>query len=280
MLLLKERTLFMKSDPKVFQKKILDFYKKEGRHTLPWRKTTEPYLILVSEVMLQQTQVERVIPKYEAFIRKFPTVEALANAQLVTVLTLWSGLGYNRRARFLHMAAKEVVKNHKGVFPSSVQELQKIIGIGPYTAGAVMTFAFNYPIVIIETNIRSVYIHEFFKDSECVTDSELLPYIKTTLDIKNPRRWYAALMDYGAHVKKAHVNPSRKSKHHVRQSAFQGSLREVRGRILPFLFVAPQSVAQLAKKTQFEKERIIEALQRLADDGLAIQKGRKWELPE
>ena len=225
-----------KHSAKRFQKRILDFHKKHGRHELPWRQTTDPYLILVSELMLQQTQVERVIPKYNTFITIFPNVESLADAPLGDVLRLWSGLGYNKRARFLHQAARDVQNIFNGNFPQTFEDLKKLSGVGPYTAGALMTFAFNLPTPMIETNIRSVYIHEFFKSFDEVTDAELWPYIESTLYRENPREWYAALMDYGAHIKKTTKNPSRKSRHHTKQTPFKGSLREVRGKILPSLF--------------------------------------------
>jgi A/G-specific adenine glycosylase len=186
--------------------------------------------------MLQQTQVDRVIPKYNEFLRLFPTVKDLSQASLSDVLRIWSGLGYNRRARFLHNAAQEIQKVYNGVMPHTFTELQSLSGIGPYTASAVMVFAFNEPIPMIETNIRSVYIHEFFSRHDEVEDKEIMPYIEKTVDVKNPCIWYAALMDYGTYLKKVTKNPSRKSKHHVIQKAFKGSLREARGKILPLLF--------------------------------------------
>ncbi|MAJ97229.1 MAG: endonuclease III [Parcubacteria group bacterium] len=267
-----------KSKLEHFQKKVFNFYKTEGRHTLPWRNTNDPYCILVSEIMLQQTQVDRVIPKYNEFLRLFPTVKDLSQASLSDVLRIWSGLGYNRRARFLHNAAQEIQKVYNGVMPHTFTELQSLSGIGPYTASAVMVFAFNEPIPMIETNIRSVYIHEFFSRHDEVEDKEIMPYIEKTVDVKNPCIWYAALMDYGTYLKKVTKNPSRKSKHHVIQKAFKGSLREARGKILPLLFKKGKTTAALVKETGIGKKRIIEALEGLIRDGLVEQNGSTWTL--
>ena len=218
-----------------FQNFILKWYAKYGRHELPWRTTSDPYKILVSELMLQQTQVDRVIPKYLAFLQKFPTVEVLATASLSDVLQMWQGLGYNRRAKFVWQTAQKIVSDFSGSFPSTPEELQKLPEIGPYTASAVSTFAFNNPETVIETNIRAVYILHFFPDRTDVDDLELLPMISEAIYTKNPREWYAALMDYGTHLKKVMPNPSRKSKHHSMQSRFQGSPRQVRGEIIRYL---------------------------------------------
>ena len=215
-----------------FQKKIWDHYRKEGRHTLPWRKTHNPYRILVSEMMLQQTQVDRVVPKYKAFLAAFPTVDRLKDASNSDVLALWSGLGYNRRALYLKRSAEAVVEKYSGVFPKEIATLESLPGIGPYTARAVATFSYNQPYTCIETNIRAVFIHEFFSNTSKVADGELLPLIEKTLDKSNPREWYYALMDYGSYIKKHFPNPSRASVHHVKQSTFTGSVREVRGAIL------------------------------------------------
>ena len=215
-----------------FQKKIWEFYEREGRHSLPWRKTKDPYKILVSEMMLQQTQALRVIPKYEEFLKRFPNVRALAEAPLSDVLALWSGLGYNRRALFLKRAAEAVVSEKKGIFPKDAEGLEELPGVGPYTAKAVATFAYSQTYTFIETNIRSVFIHEFFPDTQDVRDEQLYPLIKKAVDAANPREWYYALMDYGSFLKKSGANPSRKSAHHSVQSAFKGSLREIRGGIL------------------------------------------------
>lgn len=221
------------ADLKRLVRTALTHHARHGRHTLPWRHTTDPYKILVSEVMLQQTQVDRVIPYYTRFLKEFPTIESLAKTELAMVLKLWSGLGYNRRAKMLHEAAKEVVRNYGGIMPRARSELEGLRGVGPYTAGAVCAFAYNEPEVFIETNIRAVLIYELFPKSRKVSDSRLLPMLELlVVQVKSPREWYAALMDYGSFLKQKYPNPTRKSKHHVKQSKFEGSLRQVRGAIL------------------------------------------------
>jgi len=127
----------MSTSVQAFRTTVWNHYRRHGRHTLPWRTTTNPYRILVSEVMLQQTQVERVIPYYKTFLRAFPTVQTLAQAPLSRVLTLWQGLGYNRRAKMLHEAAKQVVAQYGGRMPHDAEALETLRGVGPYTARAV-----------------------------------------------------------------------------------------------------------------------------------------------
>lgn len=268
----------MKSNKRLFRRKVLDFYKKSGRHYLPWRKTKNPYRILVSEIMLQQTQVDRVIPKYKEFLKRFPTVKKLAQATLPEVLQLWSGLGYNRRARMLHEAAKKIINKHKGRFPKSVTELEALPGVGHYTARAVAAFAYNEPVVMIETNIRSVFLHEFFKNQDGISDAQILQLIGACLDDKNPREWYAALMDYGSYLKKTMPNPGRRSRHHTKQSAFKGSLREARGKIVRLLFEGAKTERYLAQKTQCANSRVQEALEGLVTDGLVRKTGNRWEI--
>jgi A/G-specific adenine glycosylase len=137
---------------------------------MPWRTNVDPYYVLVSELMLQQTQVDRVIPKFEAFMQAFPSIQDLSNASLAEVLTLWSGLGYNRRAKFLHSAAQKVVNDFNGVLPDSLESLVQLPGVGPNTAGAILAYSFNTPVEFIETNVRTVYFYHFFEDQLSVTD--------------------------------------------------------------------------------------------------------------
>ena len=164
--------------PQRFRNLVWKYYKEQGRHTLPWRATTDPYRILVSEVMLQQTQVERVIPFYKNFLTRFPTVRALAAASLADVLAAWQGLGYNRRAKMLHEAAKAVVAQHKGKMPHDAQTLLTLPGIGPYTASAVAAFSDNSDEILIETNIRTVITHHFFPEKDKVSDADILTVLK------------------------------------------------------------------------------------------------------
>jgi len=214
-----------------FRAAVLGHYTEHHRD-LPWRRTQNPYRVLVSEVMLQQTQVSRVIQKYEDFIAAFPTAHHLTAAPLTEVLRAWQGLGYNRRALALHRAAHTILEQHGGEIPRSLTELQSLPGIGPATAAAICAFAYDLPVCFIETNIRSAFLHFFFQECTDVPDAELLPLVELTLDRENPRVWYFALMDYGVWVKKTHTNPNRRSRHHARQSPFAGSRRQLRAQIL------------------------------------------------
>lgn len=256
---------------KKFKEIVWDFYTKEKRD-LPWRRTRNPYHIWVSEIMLQQTQVVRVLPKYKEFLKKFKTIHALAEAPLREVLIAWQGLGYNRRAKFLHQGAKYIVKEHKGIFPK--ENLETIPGIGNYTACAIQAFAFNTPYPCIETNIRTVYLHHFFKDASNVSDKEILVYIEKTLDRENPREWYWALMDYGAHLKASGIKINNKSKHHTKQSSFKGSEREIRGAIIRAL----SNKESLKDLFPDRRESVKIQLQKLSAEGLIQKKGRGYVL--
>ncbi len=212
-------------------------YYRGNRREMPWRETRDAYKILVSEVMLQQTQVGRVVLKYEAFLKKFPTVEKLAKASMGEVLKMWQGLGYNRRALNLKKAAEVICEKFDGEVPRDLEALDSLPGVGAATAGAVAAYAFGSPSVFIETNIRRTFLHFFFNDADCKTvdDKEIFPLVEKTLDRKNPRDWYYALMDYGAMLKVTVPNPNKKSLHYTKQSKFIGSNREVRGKILKLL---------------------------------------------
>jgi A/G-specific adenine glycosylase len=247
---------------------------------MPWRETRDPYRILVSEVMLQQTQVERVRTKYDAFLARFPDVATLAAATLADVLAAWQGLGYNRRALALKKAAEAVVADHGGAFPRSVAELEKLPGIGPYTARAVATFAWGKAHPFIETNIRTVFIHCFFHDGDTVHDRELLPLVAGTLDEENPREWFYALMDYGVRLKKALPNPGRRSAHHVRQSKFKGSNRELRSRLLREILAAPGTTAvTLAEALAQPLEQVTRNLDAMTAEGLLAESGGSYRVP-
>lgn len=266
-----------------FQRSILDFYERQGRD-FPWRHTVNPYEILVSEIMLQQTQTERVLPKYLAWLKRFPDVQTLAAAPLADVLALWSGLGYNRRARFLQQACRLISERiaKGGTFPDTADELDALPGIGPYTARAVCTFAFNKPEVFIETNIRSVYIFFFFPDAAGleVKDSDLLYFIEKTLYRENPRLWYYALMDYGAALKKKVENPSRKSRHYTKQSRFEGSLRQARGAIIRQLVNSASGCAlyDIARKENIEPELLEKAASALAAEKIITSDGALYRI--
>lgn len=217
-----------------FKHFIWDFYHHNKRE-FAWRSTNNPYHIVVSEIMLQQTQTYRVETKYEEFIAEFDSFHTLAQASLRDVLSVWQGLGYYRRARFLHQLATIVINEHEGTLPNNPTILETLPGIGKATAGSICAFAFNQPTVFIETNIRSVFIHSFFKDKNDVTDKQLFPLIAATVDSDNPREWYYALMDYGVWLKANNANPNKKSKHYTTQSKFEGSDRQLRAKILKYI---------------------------------------------
>jgi A/G-specific adenine glycosylase len=239
---------------------------------MPWRRDTRPYYVLVSEIMLQQTQVDRVIPKFEAFIAAFPAIEVLAAASLSDVLTLWSGLGYNRRAKFLHEAARKIVIEFNGVFPDTAEALVSLPGVGVNTAGAILAYSFNQPVVFIETNIRTVYFHHFFEDDTTVSDREIRELAEQTMDREHPREWYWALMDYGAYLKRQGVGRNDKSKHYKKQSALKGSVREVRGQIVKELSSGDLPEVELRKVLNAD-ERFEGALSGLQRDGLVQETG-------
>ena len=199
---------------------------------LAWRGIDDAYGVLVSEVMLQQTQVVRVERYWPRWMSMFPTVDALAAADQVSVLDAWQGLGYNRRALALKRACEECSAERGGDLPRNVDELVKLPGIGPATAAGVMAFAYDEPAVYIETNVRSVFLHVLFPDQDEVSDKELAPYVADSCPESGARGWYYALLDFGAALKKQVANPSRRSKHYARQSKFEGSRREKRSVLL------------------------------------------------
>ncbi len=244
------------SQIKTFQTKILSWYA-EHQRDLPWRQNRDPYRILVSEVMLQQTQVSRVIPKYTAWFAAFPTLDDLAKAPISEVLRLWSGLGYNRRALFLQRTAKAIVFEHAGTWPQTEEDLKKLPGIGEYTAAAIACFAFDQQVAVVDTNVKKVILLEFFCHCEegisptrqSQNDRELpihdekrdcfTSLAMTTKDLQKiadqllpPGRaydWNQALMDYASAILKKEKIPVQK------QSKFLGSRRYFRGKILKFL---------------------------------------------
>ncbi len=223
-----------KTDIVKFRNLIHSYFRDHGRD-LPWRKDFNPYHIFVSEIMLQQTQVDRVRGKFERFVEHFPDFHSLRAATMNSIYPLWQGLGYNRRALALKQAADIIVEQFEGVLPDAPEILVKLPGIGPATAASMCAFAYNRPVVFLETNIRTVLIYHFFQNQAAVAEAELLIAAKLTLDTKNPRNWYSALMDYGTMLKKEIGNLSVKSSVFKKQSAFKGSRRELRGGILKFI---------------------------------------------
>lgn len=288
-------------------KRVYKHYGVAGRHHLPWRKTKNPYYILVSECMLQQTQVDRVVPKYLLFIKIFPTLELLAAAPLSRVLRLWSGLGYNRRAKYLHRAAKIIIdtysKKERGMLFKNPELLEALPGVGHYTARAVAAFATNAPVVFIETNIRTVFFANIHSSKDAIfgtvdnsgskiSDRELLPHVedalKTALSLGiAPKDWYAALMDYGAHLKARGAKLNARSAHYSKQSKFRGSLRQLRGSLLRALLKKPLSLQQLTetcigkqKTPLFTEAQVVQELARLQKEGLVAQRRGRFSLPD
>lgn len=253
-------------------------YNKSGRHDLPWRLPDadgnfDPYNIMVSELMLQQTQVARVIPKYEAFLAQFPTTEVLANVELGEVLRAWQGLGYNRRAKFLWQAAQEISK--AGAFPQTLEGLVALPGVGKNTAGAIMAYAYNQPVVFIETNIRTVYLYHFFADKDEVSDKELSRVVAQTLDTEHPREFYWALMDYGSWLK-TQVRNIAQSKHYVKQSKFAGSRRQIRGQVIRLLGDGPLPQTTLAE--HISDQRLQGVLDELVTEHMIQKHGMGYRL--
>ncbi|MDB5194657.1 MAG: endonuclease family protein [Parcubacteria group bacterium] len=265
--------------PAAFKRIVWNYYKEHGRDSLPWRKTRDPYKILVSEIMLQQTQVDRVIPKYNSFLKKFPTVKALSSASLRAVLLQWQGLGYNRRAVNLKRAAETIVKEFNGTFPKDEKALLSLPGIGKATAGDLLAFAWNKTAIVIETNVRTVFIHHFFPDKNKVSDKELIPLIESTLPrqgLGQTRDWYYALMDYGTYLKKAHGNNIKKSAHYKKQSKFKGSNRELRSKILKLILNKRRTEAEITKLLETSSEPVRKNLLALLSEGLIRKHGQTY----
>ena len=263
-----------------FRRFIYSAYKKENR-TFPWRENTDPWGILVSEIMLQQTQTERVVSYWKRWMEKWPGAADLERAPFAEVLSEWSGLGYNRRARYLKESAAMIVRNFAGSVPDSPGALMKLPGIGPYTAGAIACFAYNKPTVFIETNIRSVMIHFFFSGREGINDREILPVIEETLDRKNPRKWYWALMDVGAALKKSNANPNRRSAAYTRQSVFSGSLRQIRGSLVRALVSGGKATAEELRERMditAGKEDFYKALEALKKESIVAEEEGSYSI--
>lgn len=263
---------------RAFQRLIYHYYQEHGR-TFPWRITHNPYHILVSEIMLQQTQTERVLDKYKLFIDSFPDFSSLARAPLREILRVWQGLGYNRRAIALKKIAKTVMTRFHDNLPSSLEKLMTLPGIGRTTASAICAFAFNQPVVFIETNIRRVFIHHFFENGNSINDTEILPLVEKTLDTSNPRKWYFALMDYGVMVKKETQNPNRRSAHYQKQAPFEGSNRQIRGLILRALTMeAGISQREIAERLGIDPERIKKTFIQLQKEGFLRRRGNRFSI--
>jgi len=254
-----------------FRRLVWDFYKKNKR-SFPWRETADPYKILVSEIMLQQTQADRVVTFYERWLKRFPDFKALTSAKFSDIYPFWQGLGYNRRALNLQRAAEYIAKNG---WPGNLEDLP---GVGPYTAKAVAIFSHNRPLTCIETNIRRVFIHHFFEDAEMVGDEEILPLLELALPIKKSREWHWALMDYGAHLKSQVKNPNRRAKNYAVQPKFEGSLREIRGAVLRNLMEKKMTAAQLVKVIGKDTRKTKIIILALTKEGLIKQHKKSYSL--
>lgn len=230
---------------------------------------------------MQQTQVERVVPYFTAWMKQFPTVKALAAAPLADVLRAWQGLGYNRRAKMLHEAAKAIVREYKGKFPRTAEQLVVLPGIGPYTARAVLAFSENQDVVFIETNLRTVITHHFFTNTtEPVADKEILTILEKVFPKGRAREWYSALMDYGSHLKRAGVRINAKSASYAKQKTFEGSGRQARGAILKALAKGPRSGDFLIELLGADRRAQMRSmLASLIKEGMIELKARKFQLP-
>lgn len=257
-----------------FRAQLWDYYAKH-RRDFPWRQTHDPYRVLLSEIMLQQTQVERVVGYYEKFLARWPTVQDLATAETTELLAAWQGLGYNRRALYLRSAAQAIVTNHRSIVPLTTQELTTLPGVGPNTAGAVLAYAFNQPVIFIETNIRKTFIHFFFADQKKVNDDAIRELVKRTIDQQNPREWYWAVVDYGHHLGRKRIVRNERSQHYTKQSKFEGSNRQLRAALLKQLLGQPQSLAQLVRQTGADPKLVNKNIESLVSEGFLQKIGRK-----
>lgn len=255
-------------DTRVFQELVWE-RAQELYRDMPWRDEPSFYHVLVSELMLQQTQVPRVLVKFAEFMDAFPTIHDLARAPLADVVRVWQGLGYNRRAKFLHESARYVVSHGQ---PKTLEDMVKLPGVGHNTAGALMNYVYEIPTPFIETNIRTVYFNHFFEGREGVSDKEVLQLVDATMDREHPREWCWALMDYGAWLKRQGTAMLVYSKHYRKQAPLKGSVREVRGKIIAALSEAEYDIDVLARTLAVD-ERFVPALQGLIRDGLVEQRG-------
>jgi A/G-specific adenine glycosylase len=251
-----------------------------------WRRTSDPYAVLLSEVMLQQTQTSRVARYYDNWLQRFPTIDALAAASTSDVLEAWQGLGYNRRALALKRLANQVSETAGGILPTTYDDLLALPGIGPATAAGVLAFAQDSPAPYLETNVRTVFLHHFFPATEGVSDKELLLLVREAgerVHARNisARTWNYALLDYGVELKRTLPNPSRRSKHHSRQSAYEGSNRQKRAALLAAVLADPgHPTAEYARACAYDLEVTEDVLGQLATEGFITPTNEAtWTLP-
>ncbi len=251
----------------------LEPYYREKKRRFPWRETTSPYATLVAEIMLQQTQASRVVPYFEKFIHQYPTVKKLSAASPAEVLQMWQGLGYNRRALFLHHAAKKVMVDFGGKVPRTLEELIQLPGVGVNTAGAILAYAYNLPAIFIETNIRKTIIHLFFSRQEKVSDQEITETMNKVIDQQHPREWYWAMVDYGSMLGSTKAVVNNRSAHHQKQNPFVGSKRFTRSQLLKYLLRSPRRKDELLARFM-SLPHVAQALDELLNEGFCVeQKG-------
>ena len=258
---------------------VWNFYEIEGRK-FPWRATDDPYEILLSELMLQQTQTERVLPKYRQFLSRWPSFREMAASSLSELLSAWRGLGYNRRALALRTIAQRS-ESFGWTLPADYETLMTLPMIGPATAAAVMAFSYRKPAIYLETNIRRVLIHQFHPGEERIPDSVLRGELQELLEFQGDvKLWYYALMDYGVHLKRVLVNPNRRSAHYTRQARFEGSNRQIRGLLLvAFTEQGTLDLDSLCERIAFPRERIEQCLAALIREGFVQEYATVSETP-
>lgn len=293
----------MKHESPSLSRRLLRWYAVHGRHALPWRKRRDPYRILVSEIMLQQTQVERVLPRYRRFLRRFPTIAKLASVSPAAVLRAWRGLGYNRRALYLKRCAQICLRDHGGRLPGTYAVLRKLPGVGDYTARAVLSFAFGQRIPLYETNIRRIWSRVFFgKNPSAVPEKRIACLVERALPARHARQFQWALMDLGSKICRAKplcsVCPlqqgckaapkvlargyraleGRVVRH--AQSRFAGSDRQLRGKIIDLLRTKKRAMpGEVARRTKESESRVRKILEALLRDELVAKQGSAYLLP-
>lgn len=241
-------------------------YYATNKRPMVWRDYPTPYYVVVSELMLQQTQVSRVQEKFPQFIATFPDFYTVSQASFEDLLSAWKGLGYNRRAKHLQEISQIIVSQYDGSLPQEPETLQTFPGIGKATAGSISCFAFNLPTVFIETNIRRVFIHHCFSRKKTVSDAKIYSRLAQTIPEVNPREWYYALMDYGTYLKSSVPNPNRRSTQYTKQSPFHGSNRQVRSFIIEALMQRPHTQKEL--EDRISDSRLQDNLTQLQKEGL------------
>lgn len=262
---------------------LLEWYDAHAR-ALPWRETIDPYPVLVSEVMLQQTQVERVVERHRRFLERFPTVHDLAAAPMAAVLSEWSGLGYNRRAQRLHAAARAITDDG---WPSTMEGLQALPGVGPYTAAAVASICFGTPVAAVDTNLRRVLSRWHGSPLDAAEASE---FAHSVMDADRPGDWNQALMDLGAALCRPRAPSCERCPVETwctdaaiyvaprPQGAFEGSSRQARGAVIRLLLDGPLTVEELLEGSELTPERLACALTSLGKDALIVRRGPRYRL--